>query len=958
MKNLFSLLAILCATLNLFASDTDKIKDQHYLESSLSSIPNFIEFSPNEKLNLSDLNAFLESYWGENSNFDLRLKDVFTDQFGAKHYKYVQTYLGYDIEFAELVAHTVEEKITSLSGKLMSETPSFESNLNSEETALNAALNFIGAETYKWEVPEEEVFIKRLENSQEATYYPKGELSYMSPDLDLNPNLLRLCYKFNIYSHEPMGRAEVYVDAINNEIIFRNELIHTANVVGSATTVYSGVRSINTDSISPNQFVLQQTLYGNGINTYNLQRGTSYAAAVDFTDTDNIWNNVNVSLNQYATDAHWGAEQTYDYLFTKFSRNSIDNAGFALNSYIHYSNNFVNAFWNGQVMTYGDGNGTNITPLVALDVAGHEIAHGLTTFSANLIYQRESGALNESFSDIFGASVEHYARPNNANWTIGEDMNFTIRSMSNPNAYNDPDTYGGSFWINQVGCTPNNANDLCGVHINSGVQNYWFYLLVNGGSGTNDLNNAFSVASIGQAKAEAIAYRNLTVYLGRNSDFNEARFYSLRSAIDLYGACSPEMIAVQNAWHAVGVGNSYSPGVIADFTVSDSTSCSVPFTVSFQNNTNNAFNFSWDFGNNTTDSTENPSAVYTASGSYDVTLIADGGACGIDSITKTSFITINRPSAPAVVNDTTCVSQNSTLTASGAGLINWYTQASGGSPVDTGSTISFTQPNNDSTLWVEDAIIAPLQAVGPLNNSIGAGRYFSGSQSLIFDAFDSFILKEVTVYSQSAGTREVVVRDNQGIIVGRKTFNLLAGTYTLQLDFQIPTGTDYEITATTLGSNGPDLYRNNGGVSYPYSIAGIVSINRSTAGNATGFYYYFYDWKVKRLDCVSPRVPITSFKDPSCSITSIQEQSIIDNINIYPIPSKEVLNIAIPSHASNLEIAVYDVNGRFIKEVYNAIESSSSNLLELNMEDLKTGVYLMSIRTNHTQLSKRFVKID
>lgn len=957
MKNLFTLLAIVFATISLFASENN-IKDQHYFESNNSEVPNYIEFIPGQEIELSELKSFLDSYWGENSGFSLRLKDVFTDQFGDKHYKYVQTFMGYDIEFAELVAHSSEGKISSLSGKLLSDNPNVQANLNSEEQALNAALDFIAADVYKWEVTEEENFIKKFEDNINATYYPKGELSFMSPDLDLNPQSLKLCYKFNIYSHEPMGRAEIFVDASSNEIVFRNELIHTANVVGSATTVYSGVRSINTDSISPIQFVLQQTLFGNGINTYDLQRGTNYGAAVDFTDTDNIWNNVNTALNQYATDAHWGAEMTYDYLFTKFNRNSIDNNGFALNSYIHYSNNFVNAFWNGQVMTYGDGNGTNITPLVALDVAGHEIAHGLTTFSANLIYQRESGALNESFSDIFGVSVEHYARPNNSNWTIGEDMNFTIRSMSNPNAYNDPDTYGGSFWINQVGCNPTNANDLCGVHINSGVQNYWFYLLVNGGSGTNDLNNAFSVTSIGQTKAEAIAYRNLTVYLGRNSDFSEARFYSIKAASDLYGACSPEMIAVQNAWHAVGVGSSYSPGVTADFTVADSTSCSIPFTVSFQNSTNNAFSFSWDFGNNIVDSTENPTAVYTTAGSFDVTLIADGGACGIDSITKTSYININRPNAPSVLNDTTCVSQNTTLSATGNGLINWYSQSTGGIAVDTGSTISFIQPNNDSTLWVEDAIIAPLQAVGPLNNNIGTGRYFTGTQSLIFDAFDSFILKEVTVYSQSAGTREVVVRDNQGIIVGRKTFNLLTGTYTLQLDFQIPTGTDFEITATTLGGNGPDLYRNNGGVSYPYSIAGLVSINRSTAGNSTSFYYYFYDWKVKRLDCVSPRVPVTSFKDTTCSITSIKDFSALEKISVYPVPANDLLNITIPSHESNLEISIHDINGRFVKEIYKSSTSSSDFNLNINVESLESGVYFINIRDDQNQLSKRFVIID
>ena len=127
-----------------------------------------------------------------------------------------------------------------------------------------------------------------------------------------------------------------------------------------------------------------------------MNQGTSYGNAVDFTDGDNFWNNTS-NLDNYATDAHWGAEMTYDYFFSMFNRNSIDGNGFALVSYVHYGNNYSNAFWDGQRMTYGDGNNN---PFTALDITGHEITHGLTNFTANLVYQNESGALNESFSDI------------------------------------------------------------------------------------------------------------------------------------------------------------------------------------------------------------------------------------------------------------------------------------------------------------------------------------------------------------------------------------------------------------------------------------------------------------------------------------------------------------------------------------------------------------------------------
>ena len=124
------------------------------------------------------------------------------------------------------------------------------------------------------------------------------------------------------------------------------------------------------------------------------------------------------------------------------SRNSIDGSGYVLNSYVSFDNNYSNAFWDGQRMTYGDGSG-NSSPYTALDIAGHEITHGLTTNTANLVYQDESGALNESFSDIFGISIEFVAKPAVANWELGEDLGFVIRNMQNPNAEGDPDTL---FW--------------------------------------------------------------------------------------------------------------------------------------------------------------------------------------------------------------------------------------------------------------------------------------------------------------------------------------------------------------------------------------------------------------------------------------------------------------------------------------------------------------------------------
>ncbi|MCH7515504.1 MAG: M4 family metallopeptidase, partial [Bacteroidetes bacterium] len=123
-----------------------------------------------------------------------------------------------------------------------------------------------------------------------------------------------------------------------------------------------------------------------------------------------------------------------------------------------------------------DGDGILFTPLVSLDVCGHEITHGVNTNEANLVYEKEPGALSESFSDIFGNTIEKFGK-GTINWRVGEEITISglgIRNMSNPNEFNDPDTYIGAFWVNQIGCPPVQGNDWCGVHTNSGVQTFWY----------------------------------------------------------------------------------------------------------------------------------------------------------------------------------------------------------------------------------------------------------------------------------------------------------------------------------------------------------------------------------------------------------------------------------------------------------------------------------------------------
>ena len=617
-----------------------------------SSIPNYIRFKQGKEVPFTKLNNWINTLYPNNYTYGLQLINQESDQLGYTHFRYRQTIQGIPVQLSMYIAHVKNGKVVSMNGELMDQSVNTFNATLSEANALNYALNYVNADVYKWQIKAEEDHLKWAHENVEATYFPKATLVYINKDGNIK-NDLRLAYRFNIYAHQPMSRQEVYVDAISGEVLWSENKIHHVDEVGTAQTAYSGLQTMTSDNMGGGTYRLQETGRGNGVRTFNCNETTNYSNT-DFTNNSATWNLS--GTDAHATDAHWGAEMTYDYFLTKHSRNSIDGNGFRLDSYVHYDQNYGNAFWDGQRMTYGDGSSGN-SPFTALDIAGHEITHGLTTFTANLVYQSESGALNESFSDIFGVSVEFVARPTNANWLMGEDLGFTIRNMANPNAAGDPDTYYGNNWAN----TNDIANDNGGVHINSGVQNFWYYLLVDGGSGTNDNGDAYTINALGLNTAGQIAFRNLTVYLTVNSEYADARFFAIQSTVDLFGPCTSEVEEVTNAWYAVGVGNAYVPYTVSDFTACLTSSCTVPFTVDFNNQSVNGSTFDWDFGDGSNSTTMNPSHTYTNYGTYTVELFADGGAtCGNDTKTEVAYITIDSTFACTNIMPT---AGNTTLTS-------------------------------------------------------------------------------------------------------------------------------------------------------------------------------------------------------------------------------------------------------------------------------------------------------
>ncbi|WP_176214845.1 M4 family metallopeptidase, partial [Reichenbachiella faecimaris] len=507
-----------------------------------NDLPVKISFEKGTRINSNDS---FDKILGLPTHKQLIQKKSFKDKLGYQHIRLQETYEGLEVLGSQYIVHQKGNQLISANGKIRSSISVSTQPAISETTALQNALKHVNATQYMWQSSDSEKFIKNEKRDQKATFYPKGTLAISSKNYK-NEESEKLVYQFDIYASVPLSRRLVEVDAHSGEVVNDISRIHTTEASGTGQSLYDGVVDLTLD-LDGSAYGLADNSRGGGIYTFDLMNGTNYSSAVLISEDDNF---VNESDNQAGVSAQFGAAATYDYFFNNFGRDSYDDDDASIYSYVHYSSGYFNAFWDGSRMTYGDGDGVSATALVSLDIVGHEIAHAVTEHSAGLVYSYESGALNESFSDIFGQSIEFENFPETASWNLADqiytDGTSMIRSMSNPNDQGQPDTYLGDLWYSGSG-------DNGGVHYNSGVQNFWYYLIVEGGTGTNDIGYTYDVSAIGLEAAQQIAYRNLTTYLTSTSQYIDARAGAEQAAIDLYGEESTEYESVVEAWNAVGV---------------------------------------------------------------------------------------------------------------------------------------------------------------------------------------------------------------------------------------------------------------------------------------------------------------------------------------------------------------------------------------------------------------------
>lgn len=677
-------LLVSVAWLSVTGQQVDWVQDcALYVPEQGSAFPAFVRFKADARPVAADLDGFLAGVFELGANDRFVLQKRANDGLGFTHETWQHFHDGHPVLGSVIKTHSRAGKLESFNGHCARQFPVMAATL-SEAAALSAALRHVGADSYKWEIAGEDQFLQHLKGDPNATFFPKGELTYVMNRGRLSPEPYRLAWRFDIYAHSPASRADVYVDAATGEVIFRNEILHCGDAIGTATTRYSGVQTIVTDSTG-NGYRLREATHGGGIETYNCNNTTNYFTATDFTDADNNWDTFSPQIDDAATDAHWGAEMTYEYYAAKHNRDSYDGNGGPIRSYVHYDNGLANANWNGLVMSYGDGT-NNAAPFTTLDICGHELTHGVTQYAAALLYQDESGALNESFSDIFGNTIERFARPGQYSWLIAEDFG-AFRNMADPQQFGNPDTYQGQYWVT-------GTFDNGGVHFNSGVQNYWYALLADGGSGTNDNGLTYNIAGIGIDSAAAIAYRNLEHYMTANSQYSDARYGAIQAAIDLFGECSNEMIQTWNAWAAVGLGQMYTGTLSAGFYTADTMLCNFPFVVNFTNQSTSGIHFLWRFGDGTTSTAENPSHTYAFTGTYSVTLIAYGCNGATDTIVFPDRIVIDvNQSCPVNM-----VAGDTTVTNSCGGTL--YDSGGAGDYLPNSSSVFSIQPNNGTQVML------------------------------------------------------------------------------------------------------------------------------------------------------------------------------------------------------------------------------------------------------------------
>ncbi len=527
----------------------------------------WLYFKESAHVEPGDLFSALKDYTGLTANDDMVPAKSWTDDYGWSHIRYQQMHKGLKVEGAEYTEHWKDCYLEIAHGKLIENLEIHEIPTLSEDLALGIVLEEINAEEYAWENTDWENAIKEDLEDSSATYFPEGELlvGYVV-GIDFVKESYRLSWKFLIRATSPSSLTEVYIDAHTGEIL---RLKPVGDENGPATILFGyGEQTIDTKPKFLHHILKANdndrnihTKYGTGPNGAD-PNGDNFWWTSNITDGDDDWG----TNHQLGTTVHWAVSESWDYFNDVHGRNGYDGEGEQVRVWADSDNATARRFRDLDGREYIEIGTLNGTYMGALDVCGHEFTHGMTANLSGLGGENEPGALNESFSDIFGVLIERRTEGAINDWTTAEDVpvpiggGTIIRSLADPGAFPAPalgtpadganfrpaiglpDTWQGPRWYFGV-------FDDGGEHINCGVQNRWFNLLSTGG-----VHNGVDVQPIGIDNCAEITYLNLSTFIQNGSQYADARQGAINAARIIFGACSFEEIQTTNAWSACGVG--------------------------------------------------------------------------------------------------------------------------------------------------------------------------------------------------------------------------------------------------------------------------------------------------------------------------------------------------------------------------------------------------------------------
>lgn len=473
------------------------------------------------------------AFYGLNSVADVRADRITVDELNLAHARLAQNHQGVPVFTGEILVHFDRYgQFRQVTNKLV---PHIDVNPTPAYSAAEAVDLAVIGQGIGWgnitNLPEErtELFVLRHGGKDHLVWAVQVE---------------------RLNGKEDDGMPRIFVDAHSGEVVMQYDNFKTA----SGSTLYNGTQSFNT-TLSGGDYYLEDTT--RDVGTYTMNNGTS--SIYYLTDADDSWTG---SAEAAGVSAHWAAEGLMDMLSVNFGRDGLDGAGgpgYAtaldgvtanITSLVNYGRRYNNAGWSGSYMIFGDGDGRNFDPLTTIDITGHEMGHGINESTAGFIYQDDSGAIDESYSDVWGTLLEEYLEGSSSyDWDLGEDCYTPKRSGDALRYMYDPTADGSS--TDHYDDRYTGSSDNGGVHWNSGIGNVLFWMVSTGNN--HPTYGGTAPSGLGNSTASAIWYRALTTYLSQSSTYPDFATALLTSAEDLYGAASTEYTSVETGLDLVGL---------------------------------------------------------------------------------------------------------------------------------------------------------------------------------------------------------------------------------------------------------------------------------------------------------------------------------------------------------------------------------------------------------------------